>query len=220
MMSAGITAGAQAQTASNATPRADVPTKAATDAAALAAGDAQAKPRGEAPAKAGTVRPAQAGRDAQSKPGTVGADPQAKRASDFDKLDSPFASFRLGVIVSPVASIDTGLDVTFPRLRLGPSWATRFDLDLSAHFASASFGSRRDAEAAVSLCQVYTPGGINRGRFFAGAGIGNSFGPHTGLSGKVFAGYNFTPVLSVQAEAQFPPNAPIRPALMLRLAAL
>src|SRR4051812_10408876 len=61
------------------------------------------------------------------------------------KLDSPFAAFRLGVAATPVLGIDTGLDVTFPRLRIGPAWTTRADLDLSAHFRSRSFASRRDA---------------------------------------------------------------------------
>jgi hypothetical protein len=136
------------------------------------------------------------------------------------KLDSPFAAFRLGLVGTPVLGVDTGLDVTFPRLRLGPAWTTRADLDVSAHLRSRSFGSRRDAVVALSACQVYTPGGVNRGRLFLGAGLGPSFGPHSGLGGKVFAGINVTPVVSLEAEAQLPPNAPVRAVLMLRASAL
>ena len=146
---------------------------------------------------------------------------QAAPASGVDKrLDSPFAALRLGVVVTPVASVDTGLDITFPRLRIGASWTSRVDLDLSARFDSPSFASRRDAELALSLCQVYTPGGVNRGRYFLGAGLGPSFGPRSGLGGKVFAGMNFTPVVSIEAEVQLPPSAPVRAVLMLRLSAL
>jgi hypothetical protein len=141
-------------------------------------------------------------------------------ASVESKLDSPFAAFRLGAAFSPVASVDVGLDVTFPRLKLGPSWTTRVDLDLTARFSSPSFGSRRDAEVWPSFCQVYTPGGVNRGRLFAGAGAGPSFGPRSGLAAKVFAGINFTPVVSVEAEAQFPPAGGARAVLMLRISAL
>jgi hypothetical protein len=129
-------------------------------------------------------------------------------------------AFRIGVAFSSAASVDGGLDVTFPRLRIGPSWTTRFDLDLTARFKSPSFGSRRDAEAWPSLCQVYTPGGVNRGRWFAGAGAGPSFGPRSGFAGKVFAGVNFSPVVSLEAEAQFPPTTGVRTVIMLRLSAL
>lgn len=146
---------------------------------------------------------------------------QAPAAAGRDsKLDSPFASFRIGVVASPVASIDGGLDVTFPRLRLGPAWASRVDIDVSARFRSRSFGSRRDADVDLNFCQVYTPGGINRGRYFFGAGLGESVGPRSGLSGKLFAGINFTPVFSLTGEAQFLPQSPVRAVLMLRLAAL
>jgi hypothetical protein len=151
--------------------------------------------------------------------GTAGAQSAGSPSMDT-KLDSPFAAFRIGVITSPVASIDTGLDVTFPRLRIGRSWVSRFDLDLSARFNSRSFGSRRDAEIAPTFCQVYTPGGVNRGRFFAGAGIGPWFGPRSGFGGKVFAGINFTPVVSVEVEGQFPPSSAARLAVMVRLSAL
>lgn len=136
------------------------------------------------------------------------------------KLDSPFAAFRGGIVVSPVASVDIGLDFTFPRLRLGASWTSRLDLDFSARFSSPSFGSRRDAVAAITACQVYTPGGVNRGRYFLGAGIGPSFGPKSGLGGKVFAGINFTPVISLEAEGQFLPESRARAVIMLRLSAL
>jgi hypothetical protein len=146
---------------------------------------------------------------------------QSSGSSSLDKkLESTFAAFRIGVIATPVASVDTGLDVTFPQLHIGRAWVTRFDLDLSARFNSRSFGSRRDAEIAVALCQVYTPGGINRGRYFVGAGIGPSFGPRSGLAGKVFAGLNFTPVVSLELEGQFPPDSAVRLTAMLRLSAL
>ncbi len=146
---------------------------------------------------------------------------QAPLPSSTDKkLDSPFAAFRLGAAVTPVASLDTGLDITFPRLRIGPAWTTRVDVDFTARFHSASFGSRRDAELALNVCQVYTAGGVNRGRFFLGGGLGPSVGPRNGLTGKVFAGTNFTTVLSLEAEAQFPTSAHVRAVLMLRLSAL
>jgi hypothetical protein len=136
------------------------------------------------------------------------------------KLDSPFAAFRLGFILSPVASIDGGLDITFPRLRIGEQWTSRVDFDASARFNSRSFGSRRDAELAVTFNQVYTPGGVNRGRFFLGAGIGQTFGPKSGVSGKVFGGVNISRVVSIEVEGQFPPGSPVRLALMGRLSAL
>lgn len=136
------------------------------------------------------------------------------------KLDSPFAAFRLGLVATPVLGVDTGLDVTFPRLRLGPAWTTRADLDLSAYLRSRSFGSRRDAAVALSACQVYTPGGVNRGRLFLGAGVGPWFGPRSGFAGKVFAGINVTPIVSVEAEAHLPPRSPVRAVLMLRVSAL
>ena len=150
---------------------------------------------------------------------SAGAQSKAPIAAP-DKLDSPFAAFRLGAALSPVASVDGGLDVTFPRLRLGAAWVTRADVDISARFNSASFGSRRDAELALSLCQVYTPGGVNRGRLFLGGGIGTSFGPQSGLSGKLFVGTNLSQVISIEAEAQFPPRSGVRAVLMLRLSAL
>jgi hypothetical protein len=153
-------------------------------------------------------------------PGRVALGQAAPDSSLDKKLDSPFLSFKLGVAVSPVASVDTGFDITFPRLRLGPSWTTRFDLDLTARFNSHSFGSRRDAEIWTSVCQVYTPGGVNRGRYFLGAGLGPSIGPRTGIAGKVFGGVNFTPVVSLEAEAHFPPSSGVRAVLMLRLSAL
>ena len=100
--------------------------------------------------------------------------------------------------------------------RRGP----RARIDLSAHFNSRSFGSRRDAAINVSFCQVYTPGGLNRGRYFLGAGIGPSIGPRSGFGAKLFAGINFTPVVSVEAEERFSSAAPARAVLMLRLSAL
>jgi len=146
---------------------------------------------------------------------------QAKANSVPDpKLDSPFATFRLGAAVSPVASVDGGIDVTFPRLRIAEQWASRLDFDLGARFNSRSFGSRRDAELAVTFNHVYTPGGVNRGRFFLGAGIGETFGPKRGISGKVFGGLNFGRVASIEIEGQLPPGSPVRLVLMGRLAAL
>lgn len=146
---------------------------------------------------------------------------QSGGSSTIDKkLDTPFASLRIGIVASPAASVDTGLDVTFPRLRIGKSWATRLDIDLSARLSSPSFGSRRDAQAAATFCQVYTPGGLNRGRLFLGAGLGPSFGPKSGLGAKVFAGINFSPVVSLSFEAQFTPGSEVRTVGMLRLAAL
>lgn len=136
------------------------------------------------------------------------------------KLDSPFAAFRAGAAVSPVASIATGLDITFPRLRIADAWVTRVDVDLSAHFSSPSFGSRRDAEATFSVCQVYTPGGVNRGRYFVGAGFGPSIGPKSGIGGKLLAGINFSPVVSFEVEARFSPQSPVRAVLMVRLSVL
>ncbi len=146
---------------------------------------------------------------------------QAPDSSNLDKkLDSPFAAFRIGVVVSPVASVDGGLDITFPRLRIAPSWASRLDLEAAARFNSRSFGSRRDADGLFTICQVYTPGGLNRGRYFLGAGAGVSVGPRSGFGGKVFAGINLSPVVSIEAEGQFVRSSPVRAVLMLRLAAL
>jgi hypothetical protein len=146
---------------------------------------------------------------------------QSPAGSPLDKkLDSPFASFRLGAALSPISTVDAGVDVTFPHLRIGTSWTSRLDVEFGARFNSPSFGSRRDAEVSISACQVYTPGGVNRGRYFLGAGLGPSFGPQSGLRGKIFAGLNFSPVVSIEAEAQFPPNSPVRAVFMLRLSAL
>ena len=142
-------------------------------------------------------------------------------ASSLDKkLDAPFAAFRAGIAVSPTPGADVGLDVTFPRLRIGRSWCTRADLEFSAHLDSPSFGSRRDAIITLILCEVYTPGGVNRGRWFVGGGMGASFGPRSGLGGKVFAGLNLTSVVSIEAEGQFSPGSPARAVLMLRWSAL
>ena len=147
---------------------------------------------------------------------------QAKTGSGPDrKLDTPFASFRAGLALAPEASVDVGLDVSFPQVRLfGKSWFSRGDVDLTARLDSPSFGSRRDGEAAISLCQVYAPMGANRGRYFIGAGIGPSFGHRNGIGGKLFVGMNFSSVVSVEADAQFPPGASLRAALMVRLSAL
>lgn len=155
--------------------------------------------------------------------GTFSKMAQAQSSADASinsKLDSPFAAFRIGVIVSPVASGDTGLDITFPRLRIGRSWVSRLDFDFSARFDSPSFGSPRDAEFAATLCHVYTPGGVNRGRYFVGAGVGPTLGHRFGLGGKVFAGMNFTPVVSLEVEGQFPADTGPREAVMLRLSVL
>jgi len=145
---------------------------------------------------------------------------QTAPASTRDsKLDSPFASFRVGVSASDSKAVDTGLDVTFPKIGTG-SLVTRLDVDLTAHFRSASFGSRRDSELAISLCGVYAPGGINRGRYFLGAGVGPVAGPQSGIGGKVFGGINFNKSISAEVEGQFPPNSPVRISFLLRLAAL
>jgi len=136
------------------------------------------------------------------------------------RLDSPFAAFRAGVVLTPTRDIDAGLDITFPRLRAGREWVTRFDFDGSARIHSASFGSRRDAQLAIDACQEFTPGGVNRGRWFVGGGIGPVIGPRSGFGGKLFAGYNFTPIVSVEAEAQVQARASTRAVLMLRLSAL
>ena len=148
---------------------------------------------------------------AQSKSGAAGTD---------NKLDSPYAALRFGIVASPILGADAGLDVTFPRLSLGKSWSTRLDLDLEARLVSRSFGSRRDGEAYTMLCQVYTPGGVNVGRYFVGAGAGVVFGPHSGLAAKLFAGINISKVVSLELEERFPGDATTRTVVMIRFSAL
>lgn len=145
------------------------------------------------------------------------ADPTQRTA---DSLDSPFAAFRLGVIASPVASIDGGLDVTFPRLTIGKDWVSRVDVDLAARFNSRSFGSRRDASVGLTFCQVFTPGGVNRGRLYAGAGFGYFVGPRSGIGSKVFVGTNLTRVIGLEVEGQFPGDSTARLVVLLRISAL
>jgi hypothetical protein len=145
---------------------------------------------------------------------------KSEAAAEKNSLDSPFAAFRIGIIASPIASIDGGLDVTFPRLKISEQWVSRLDFDFAARFNSPSFGSRRDASFGLTFCQVYTPGGVNRGRWYGGAGLGYFFGPRSALGGKVFVGTNFTRVVSLEVEGQFPGDSTTRAVLMLRLSAL
>ena len=141
-------------------------------------------------------------------------------ARDDRLLATPFATFRLGFSDLPVPTIDGGLDVTFPRLGIAKNWAGRLDLDASARLHSPSFGSTRDAVIALTACQVYTPGGVNRGGIFVGGGIGPSFGAFGGIGGKVFIGTNVTRVLSFELDGQFPGDSSGRIIFLIRGAAL
>lgn len=131
---------------------------------------------------------------------------------------SPFASFRIGTIFTPVISINGGIDVTFPRWGLRRSWVMRADLDISARFASPSFGSRRDATLGVTLCQVYTPQGVNRGNLYLGGGVGMFTGPDSGIGGKLFFGSNLTRIVSLEVEGRFAGRSSAQVMLMLRAA--
>ena len=86
---------------------------------------------------------------------------------------------------------------------------------LSPISARAVLPSEEDYDA-ISQAFMET----SRGRWFLGGGLGPSFGPHSGLAGKLFAGINFTPVVSLEAEAQFPPESGTRAVIMLRFSAL
>lgn len=137
-----------------------------------------------------------------------------------DPLIEPFAAFRVGVVASPTASADLGLDITVPRLRAARNWTTRLDVDLAARFNSPSFGSRRDASVFPALCQVYAPGGVNRGRWYLGAGAGPYFGRHSDLGFKLFGGLNTSRTVAFELEGQFPGDGTSRLVAMVRLSAL
>lgn len=145
---------------------------------------------------------------------------KAESLSDSPDLHSPFASFRIGVITTPVAGIDGGLDISFPQSHFAKRWVTRIDADLSARLISPSFGSRRDAALGLFFCQVYVPQGVNRSHFFGGFGLGPFIGPRSSIGGKIFGGIQVSRVVSLEAEGQFTGESTTRAVLMLRLSAL
>lgn len=143
----------------------------------------------------------------------------ARCAADTD-VSSPFASFRGGVVVSPVLSFAGGLDATFPNLGVSRDFAGRFDVDFLTRFNSPSFGSLRDARVGLNFCEVYTPGGVNRGRWYGGAGLGYYFGKVGHFGGKAFIGTNFSPTIGLELGAHFTGAGQAQLAVQMRLSAL
>jgi hypothetical protein len=134
-------------------------------------------------------------------------------------LDSPFATFRGGIVVSPVLSFAGGLDATFPKLGIHKDFVSRFDVDFLTRFDSPSFGSLRDARIGLNVCEVYTPGGVNRG-LYGGGGVGYYLGRQGHVGGKVFVGTNFSPTVGVEFGPQFTGVGPAQWTLQFRLSAL
>ena len=129
-------------------------------------------------------------------------DSQKKHEVD---LTSPYASFRLGFVVSPTLSIQGGLDVTFPRFSLAKDWTTRVDVEFQALLNSPSFGSRRDSVFSLNVCQVYSRGEFSRSKFYLGGGLGTFFGPFKGtIGGKLFVGSHLSQTVSFELQALFP----------------
>ena len=120
-------------------------------------------------------------------------------------VTSPYASFRLGFVVSPTLSIQGGLDVTFPRFSPAKNWTTRVDVEFQALLNSPSFGSRRDSVFSLNLCQVYSSGESSRSKFYFGGGVGTFFGPFKGtIGGKLFVGSHISQTVSFELQALFP----------------
>ncbi len=136
------------------------------------------------------------------------------------RFETPFAAFRLGLVVSPNLNAQVGLDVTFPRFSLGRSWVTRFDFEAQALLTSPSFGSRRDSVFSFNLCQIYSPGGANRSKFYVGGGLGTFYGPFSGtLGGKLFLGSNVSDNVAFELQTLFPGGNSPQIALGIRLSA-
>ena len=141
--------------------------------------------------------------------------------SEKERFETPFAAFRLGLGVSPNLSAQVGLDVTFPRFSLGRSWVTRFDFEAQALLTSPSFGSRRDSVFSFNLCQIYSPGGANRSKFYMGGGIGTFYGPFSGtLGGKLFIGSNVSNNVAFELQTLFPGGNSPQIVIGIRLSAL
>ncbi len=141
--------------------------------------------------------------------------------SEKERFETPFAAFRLGLAVSPDLGAQVGLDLTFPRLSLGRSWVTRFDLEAQALLTSPSFGSRRDSVFSFNLCQIYSPGGANRSKFYIGGGIGTFYGPFSGtIGGKLFLGSNVSNTVAFELQTLFPGGNSPQVVLGVRLSAL
>jgi hypothetical protein len=123
-------------------------------------------------------------------------------------------------VVSPVLSFAGGLDATFPKLGIGKEFAARVDVDFLTRFNSPSFGSLRDTKIGLNFCQVYTPGGVNRGRLYGGGGVGYYLGKHGQFGGKAFVGTNFSTTIGLEFGAHFTGSGQTQFALQLRLSAL
>ena len=140
--------------------------------------------------------------------------------SEKERFETPFAAFRLGLGVSPNLAAQVGLDVTFPRFSLGRSWVTRFDFEAQALLTSPSFGSRRDSVFSFNLCQIYSPGGANRSKFYIGGGIGAFYGPFSGtIGGKFFLGSNVSDNVAFELQTLFPGGNSPQVVLGIRLSA-
>ena len=128
----------------------------------------------------------------------------AREKTEVD-VTSPYASFRLGFVVSPILSIQGGLDVVFPRFAVAKGWTTRVDGEFSARLNSPSFGSRRDSVFSLNFCQAYSQGEFSRSKFYLGGGVGIFFGPFKGaLGGKLFVGSHLSQTVSFELQALFP----------------
>ena len=158
-----------------------------------------------------------AGAELADKP-TYFASSRAKNSNDTLDTVNPYASFRLGFVVSPTTSIQGGLDVTFPRLSTGRGWVTRVDGEFQAKLRSPSFGSRRDSVFSLNVCQVYSKEELSKSGLYFGGGLGLFIGPFKGtVGGKVFVGTHFSQTVSLEAQALFPGEATPQIAIGLRI---
>jgi hypothetical protein len=95
-----------------------------------------------------------------------------------------YAALRLGLTVSPRVKFVGGVDVTLPKLSIGPGFTTRVDAEA---IVSANFGGVSTL-VPLTINEVYTHGLTGGWRIYGGAGIGPYFGDVTRFGGKVFIG--------------------------------
>ena len=121
--------------------------------------------------------------------------------------EAGYASLRLGVLPLTGAQLVVGLDFTFPKLRLSPSFVTRVDADLFSPFNTRSYTNTPKSRLGVTLNEVYVSDPTMHHGFYAGIGVG----PYllvkpSGVSfgAKLFAGVNLSRLVSIEVGAHFP----------------
>lgn len=114
---------------------------------------------------------------------------------------SPFPiALRLGAMVSPRTKFAGGIDITFPRIGIGPGWETRADADA---IVSANLGGVSTL-VPLTIDEIYSKGLIGGNRIYLGGGIGPYIGSQTRFGGKVFVGADFARHLGAEVGVHFP----------------